>query len=100
MNFEYFLPPKFGQCHSLRVSTFCVKWKLDYFIFVFYAQFFIGSYGFQVNQEKIHPALAILKVVLAREVLCLVPSKWENLSGGSAKLIDFELDCRQSKNSL
>ena len=34
-------------------------------MFVLHTQFFLDSMEFQVNQEKNHPTLTILKVVLA-----------------------------------
>ena len=40
------------------------KWKPDYSLFVFHIQFVRDSLDFQLNQEKIHATLTILKVVL------------------------------------
>ena len=38
--------------------------KANYSTFVLRIQFFLDSLGFQLNQEKIHPTLTTMKVVL------------------------------------
>ena len=42
-----------------------MKWQVDHSVLVWHIQFLLESLEIQVNQENIHPALTILKVVLA-----------------------------------